>query len=101
MAEQDSADEALADSPSEEQEFLRDAVEMDAVPEPGLGDVQAEPGAEIAVVDGVSVRNVLDERDRVQPVEDDSGQVIGSDSFPEDALGAESEVQPDQSDEVV
>jgi hypothetical protein len=100
MTEQNSADEALEDSPSEEQEFLRDAVEMDAVPDPGLGDVQAEPGAEIAVVDGIAVRNVVDERDLVLPVEDDSGQVIGGDSFPEDALD-ESEHQPDQSDEVV
>ena len=101
MTEQDPADAALEDSPSEEQEFLQDAVEMDDVPEPGLGDVQAEPGAEIAVVDGVPVRNVVDERDLVLPVEDDSGQVIGRDSFPEDASEADVEVQPDQSDEVV
>jgi hypothetical protein len=100
MTEQNSADGALEDSPSEEQEFLRDAVEMDAVSEPGLGDVQAELGAEIAVVDGVSVRNVFDESNRVLPVEDESGQVIGGDSFPEDALD-ELELQPDESDEVV
>jgi hypothetical protein len=101
MTEQNSDAEALEDSPSEEQELLRDAVEMDAVPEPELGDVQAEPGEEIAVVDGVPIRNVFDESDRVLPVEDDSGQVIGKDSFPEDASGVESEVQPDQPDEVV
>jgi hypothetical protein len=100
VSEQNQADDALQDSTSEEQEFLRDAVEMDDVPEPGLGDVQAEPGAEIAVVDGVAIRNVIDERDRVLPVEDDSGQVIGRDSFPEDALD-EVELPPDRSDEVV
>jgi hypothetical protein len=90
MAEHNSGDAMLEDSPSEVEEFLRDAVEMDDVQDPNLGDVQAEPGEVVAVIDGVEIRHLPDESGHVLPVEDESGEVIGEDSFPESELGVES-----------
>jgi hypothetical protein len=86
MAEQNSEAAALEDSPSDMEAFLRDAVEMDEVEDPDLGDVDAGPGEVVAMEDGVEVRHPL-ETHPFQPVEDESGQLIGKDSFPEVADG--------------
>jgi hypothetical protein len=87
MGERNSEAAALEDSPSDVEEFLSDAVEMKDVDDPDLGDVQAEPGEVIAVVDGVEIRHVIDDSDHVLSIEDDSGEIIGKDSFPDSERG--------------
>ena len=86
MAERNSEAAPLEDSPSDVEEFLRDAVEGDEVDDPDLGDVDAGPGEVVAIEDGVEVRHPL-ETHPFQPVEDESGELIGKDSFPEVADG--------------
>jgi len=73
----------LAESPEEVQELLRDAVTMEAAGEPELGDVDVAPGEVVGIVDGVEIRHLTDESDHVLPVEDENGELIGKDSFPE------------------
>ena|SRR5919106_63645 len=94
MAERNAGPPALEDSPSDVEEFLHDAVEMSEVADPDLGDVQAAPGEVVGVVDGVEVRHLTDETDHVLPIEDESGRVIGRDSFPDGELGETSEGGP-------
>ena len=73
----------LAESPAEIQEFLRDAVTMEAAGEPELGDVDVAPGEVVGIVDGVEIRHLPDESDHVLSIEDMNGELIGKDSFPE------------------
>ena len=73
----------LEESPTEVAELLRDAVTMDAAGEPELGDVDVPPGEVVGIVDGVEIRHLTDESDHVLPVEDENGELIGKDSFPE------------------
>lgn len=99
MTEQESAAAAIDDSGSAMQELIDDAVEMGDIDEPDLGDVLSGPGELVGVVDGVEVLNVADESDHVLSIEDGSGQVIGSDGFPDNApvpdpLGAPADVEP-------
>lgn len=94
MAEQNAGPPGLEDSPSDVEEFLRDAVEMSDVADPDLGDVQAAPGEVVGVVDGVEFRHLTDETDHVLPIEDESGRVIGRGSFPDGELGKPSEGPP-------
>ena len=49
----------------------------------GLGDVSAAPGEVIGEVGGVTIRYEVDDRDIVLPIEDDDGELIGKESFPE------------------
>jgi hypothetical protein len=48
-----------------------------------LGDVLAAPGEVVGVADGKEVRHEVDDRDIVLPIEDDDGELIGKESFPE------------------
>ena len=76
----------LEDSPSEVEQFMRDAVDMEDVEDPNLGDVLAKPGEVVAVVDGIEIRHLTDESDHVLPIKDGTGEVIGKGSFPEVAF---------------
>jgi hypothetical protein len=71
----------LEDPPEVVEELLRDAVEADAEAE--IGDVDVAPGEVVGIVDGVEIRHVTDESDHVLPIEDENGELIGKDSFPE------------------
>jgi hypothetical protein len=74
----------LEESPEVVEDLLRDAVEMAAAEgDLGLGDVDVPPGEVVAVVSGVEIRHLTDEGDHVLPVEDENGELIGNDTFPE------------------
>ncbi len=75
-------DSSLLDDPPEElEELLAGAEEAD--PQAEVGDVDAAPGEVVGVVDGVELRHLTDESDHVLPIEDENGELIGKDSFPE------------------
>ena len=77
-------DDPLAEPPSVEDALFDEAVAMEDLENPDeVGDVDAELGEVIDVVDGVEIRNEADERDLVLPTEDANGNLIGGDSFPE------------------
>jgi hypothetical protein len=77
-------DDPLAEPPSVEDALFDEAVAMEDLDDPDdVGDVDVEVGEVIDVVDGVEIRNEVDERDLVLPVEDAAGALIGGDTFPE------------------
>ena len=77
-------DDPLAEPPEVEDALFDEAVAMEDLDNPDdIGDVTVEVGEVIDLVDGVEIRNEVDERDLVLPVRDADGNLIGGDSFPE------------------
>lgn len=71
----------LEDPPEVVAELSAGAEEAD--PDAKVGDVDVAPGEVVGVVDGVEIRHLTDESDHVLPIEDENGELIGKDSFPE------------------